>query len=67
MASEFKKIYEAGKRLMPWGELEDDEIIFLLSELPPHSLFLSLMTPTVDEAVRQEKFIRDYCSKHKRV
>jgi hypothetical protein len=67
MAPEFKKVYEAGKLLMPWGELTDDEIVFLLSELPPHSLFLSLMAPTVDEAARQEKMIREYCSKNKRI
>jgi hypothetical protein len=66
MMPEFRKVYDAGKCLMPWGELADDEIIFLLRELPPHSLFLSLMTPSVEDAIRTEKLIDDYCSQNRR-
>ena len=52
----FKKVL-AKKRLVVWGEFDDDEIALLLDQLPAKGLMLHLVAPDVGAAQAQMETI----------
>ena len=49
MLPQFKKVLQT-KRLLIWGDLDEDELDLLLEELSYEGLYLHIVTSTVDEA-----------------
>ena len=58
----FHRVLNAGKRLIVWGDLTNAEVTMLMEELPHHSLFLNVITPTVDGAKEIQEIVSSKCS-----
>ena len=57
MIPEFKKI-AAVKNLIVWGDLDENDIDCLTSELPNAGLFLTIVSPTLERAVELMQYLR---------
>ena len=53
----FRKVLEAGKRLIVWGNLTEEEIRLVMRKLPHMGLFLNVISPSVDEAKQLQSVI----------
>jgi hypothetical protein len=53
----FKKIQQSGKALLLWGQMSDDDIVYLSKELDPSGLSLP---PIIDSADGQERPIQTF-------
>ena len=53
----FRRVYDANKRLIVWGDLTIDETKMLMEELPQHSLFMNIVAPTVEYAQELQEII----------
>jgi hypothetical protein len=56
MLPEFRNVLRE-KRLVLWGDLDQDELGLLLAELPYEGLYLHIVAPTIAEARRLKQFI----------
>lgn len=56
MLPAFQKVLRE-KRLLIWGDLDQEELDLLLTELPYEGLYLHIVAPTVSEAQRLQQFI----------
>lgn len=61
MLPEFKKVIASNKRLLIFGDLNEEEVDTLLDNLPAGSLFLNVVAPTVQRACE----LNEYIMKHK--
>ena len=59
MMPQFKKI-SATKNLIVWGDLDESEIDCLIRELPNASLFLNIVSPTLERAGELMKHLLNY-------
>lgn len=56
MLPEFKKVLQQ-KRLVIWGDLDEDELDLILHELPYEGLYLHIVAPTVDDAKHLMQYV----------
>ena len=57
MLPQFEKVFNAGKALILFGRLDEQDIDLLREKFPQSRLFLNIVTPTVESAQKLNKYI----------
>ena len=57
MLPQFEKVFDAGKALILFGNLDEQDIDLLREKFPQARLFLNIVTPTVDSAKNLNEYI----------
>jgi len=59
MLPQFQKVWTTGKKLIIWGDLNQQDLEVITSELPSSGIYLNIVTPTLEMAMN----LREYMEK----
>lgn len=63
MLPELRKVIDAGKKLIIWGALDQDDLSVVMEELPHRNIYLDIVTETVEEAKGLMEYLKELAAK----
>ena len=62
MLVRFRQVLDSGRNLVIWGDLTEDEIRLIFDKLETERIFLNIVLPDFDRAMRMNLFLKNYFS-----
>ena len=63
MLPQFRRVLDSGKKLIIWGALDQEDLLTIMEEIPPHSIYLNIVVEAVDQAKNLMYYLQQLAEK----